>query len=154
MRKIIQLFLSVLLTFSLCSYMHLNGNGVMKLGDVTYTYGSGQIKCESQVDIYENIVVLLRSMTPNTTINFVKINHQSEGKILVAMMKVSEETDLGVKEWTNFQELKILIDPLPVKKITFNGDPVYSKGKIKVIVDNDTSALNPADISLPEYTDL
>lgn len=116
--------------------MHFNGNGVMKKGDVTYTYGSGKIKCESQIDIYENITICLRSMTPNATIDFVKINHQNEGKVLLAMMKVSEETDLGVKEWVNFQELKILIDPLPVKKITFKGDTVYSKGKISVIVDN------------------
>ena len=107
------------------------GKADVKQGDVVYTYGTGKIQCESQIDPSGQIVILLKNLNNNTKIKFRELKKNKKRLVLVGVMEVKEETDLCAS-WTNLQEVNLAIDPLPVQIISLKGTPVYSEGKISV----------------------
>jgi hypothetical protein len=103
-------------------------------GNVIYSYGSGKIQYQSQIDKNGKIVVLLKPLKKNTTVQFVKVSQaENEDWVLKSIVFVQEDT-ARCASWTNTQEVNVVIDPIRVDTITLIGKPVFSSESISVLM--------------------
>ena len=110
-------------------------NAEVKPGDVIYSFESGKMECLSEINPEGYTYVLLKSLNKNTKVKFSRIDlTQKKELVLVLNMLVEEETTLCAG-WVNMQEVKIVIDPLPVEKITLSGKTIYKADKITVMAE-------------------
>lgn len=121
---------SLLLTCS--SFLPKENDNVVEKGNVIYSFESGKMQCQSQKDADGNIVILLKSLDKNTTVQFNSIVNTRNGLLLKCMMIVNEETDLCAS-WTNVQEVSIVVDPIIVQNITLFGKSIYQLNKITIV---------------------
>lgn len=107
---------------------------VVEPGKVVYYFESGKMQCLSEVDQQGKITILLQSLDVNTTLTFNKVEQKKNQKpVLTLFMAVKEDTDICAG-WINAQEVKLAIHPKPVSQTTLNGDVLFTKGNITVLM--------------------
>lgn len=115
------------------SFNLLKNNNTVEQGNVIYTFESGKMQCLSEVNLEGEIVVLIKSLKENTHIEFNKVEFNKQKKmVIVLLMQVEEENNLCAG-WINMQEVRILIDPQPVQKITLTGKAIYKADNLTVL---------------------
>lgn len=130
----------VILFFITCSFSLKNDpltnpqeHTKVEKGHVIYSYGSGKMQCQSQVDRNGKIVVLLKPLEENTKVSFIKVSKKDQRYLLTSMMSVKEETELCAS-WVNNQEVNIFISPIQVEEITLTGNLVHISKEIIVLL--------------------
>lgn len=122
-----------------CSLVSENNDVLVELGNVIYSFGSGKMQCQSEIDEAGNIFVLLKSLDKNSTISFSDIvilpnsTQANPDFVVKTVMSVAEDTDLCAS-WINIKEVMIRIEPLPTKTTSLTGKQVYNSEKITVMV--------------------
>jgi hypothetical protein len=128
-----RLFLVILIFLLSTGFSLLKKDAVVKRGNVLYSFEGGKMQCLSEEDEEGHIFILLKSLKENTQIKFINMEiSQDKEWVLVGMMRVEEDTNLCAG-WTNLQEVKIVIMPKKVKKVTLSGEVVHQGEKITVM---------------------
>lgn len=132
------LLLICVMTMS-CSFKAKNKDVVIKAGNVTYSFASGKLQCQAQIDSEGHTFVLLKSLDKNTTLTFSNVLCSKNSKtkaiefVVKVLMAVKEDTDICAG-WINAQEVSIKIDPLPTKTVSLTGTKVYDSNQITVMI--------------------
>lgn len=105
-----------------------------------YSFGSGKMEYQAQINPNGDIIVSLNPLLDNTTIQFVGIlaDNRTEITSYIGYCKiiVKEETDM-FKSFRHIQDLFIPIDPKPVKTFSLTGQIIFSSEKIIVLTDKE-----------------
>jgi hypothetical protein len=129
----IRLFLLFTIFSTTCIFAAQDKN---QRGNVIYSFKSGKIQCQSEINANQEITILLSPLKKNTKINFVEVKHSKKhGLNLKALMSVAEEKPICAS-WTDCQEVNIQINPTPVNTFTLTGKEVYNSNGIKVLVED------------------
>lgn len=138
MLQVIRFFLLITVLTIGCSFKAKNKDSIVECGNVIYSFASGKMQCQSEIDPDGHIFVLLKSLDKNTSIRFSDARRIRDAKskkrefVVSTSMSVAEETDLCTS-WINIQEVSIKIDPLPVQSISLSGKQVYVSDYITVM---------------------
>ena len=134
MLKLTRLFLLILIGIMNWSFTHLT-EPVVEQGNVIYAFESGKMQCQSEINPEGYITVLLKSLTPNTTLKLMGAPSKTKDSefLIKILMEVSEKTDFCAS-WKNVQEVEIVIDPLPTQSISLQGKKVYKSDQITVMI--------------------
>jgi hypothetical protein len=138
MKLIMQSFLFISIMTILCAFSSSKTPTRVTQGNVIYSFKSGKIQCQSQIDPNGQIVILLSSLADNTYIQFQKLMRSTSktnknGYALKAVMLVNADTDLCAG-WIDTQEVT---NPIPVKEISLVGKQIYSSKKTIVLIPED-----------------
>ncbi|WP_068467667.1 hypothetical protein [Candidatus Protochlamydia phocaeensis] len=140
MKSVMQFILAACLLIATCSFGSATGPTIVTKGNVIYSFNSGKIQCQSQIDPNGQLAILLTSLKGNTKIRFLELNSRNSKKgtneyVLKIFMVVesSEYADL-CGGWSDAQEVTIVIDPKQVPEINLTGDEVYFSGQVKVFL--------------------
>jgi hypothetical protein len=133
MSSILRLLSLLCIACVCCGFSNPKEHADVKPGNLVYTFGTGKMQCQSQVNAAGEIVVSLKSLEKNTTVQFSRLQKKNNDWLLTLNMLVTEETDLCAG-WTNKQEVKIVLDPITVETITLTGKQVYSKNGVSVLI--------------------
>ncbi|MGE3920756.1 MAG: hypothetical protein AB7F64_07460 [Gammaproteobacteria bacterium] len=139
MLQVIRFFLLITVLTMGCSFKAQNKDPIVKRGNVIYSFASGKMQCQSEIDSNGHIFVLLKSLDKNTNITFSDVIQTRNSKskkpefVVKALMTVAENSDICAG-WINAQEVSIKIDPLPVQSISLSGKQVYVSDHITVMI--------------------
>jgi hypothetical protein len=117
----------------LCSFKAWPQSVTHNDGVIEYTYKSGAIRCTSQKSFPGEIVVLLESLRPNTTVKFEELFRVGDAYVLSAWMSMKEPASKFAGEW-NVQPVMIELEYKLVPRITLTGEKVYQSGNVTVLV--------------------
>lgn len=140
MKSMIRLISVFLILFSTCDVYGKNPNDVQ--GHGIYNYDSsmtnGSIEWWTQIDPTGQTVFLFKSIKENTTVEFIKVAKCSNPKTkeletVVVLLMMMKADDPICRSMTEMQELKIALNPLPVKEISLTGKTVGEHKKIRII---------------------
>lgn len=140
MLQVVRFFLLITVFTMGCSFKAQNKGPVVKRGNVIYSFSSGKMQCQSEIDSDGHIFVLLKSLDKNTSITFSDVIQTKNSKskksefVVKTVMNVAEDTNLCAS-WINIQEVSLKIDPLPVQSISLSGKQVYVSDHITIMVD-------------------
>jgi hypothetical protein len=140
MKSIFQFFLAIFLLTISCSFASTQSPAEVSQGNVIYSFKSGKMQCQSQIDLDGQLTILLTSLSANTNIHFQELvskrlrKGQQEYALKAIMLVTNSEPSKLCAGWVNAQEVTIDIYPLPVKEITLTGKKVYSLGQVTVLV--------------------
>jgi hypothetical protein len=108
-------------------------------GNVIYSFASGRMQCQSEIDAEGHTFVLLKSLDNRTQVKFVELTNSKNSrkekpKLAVKLLiEVDEKTNLCAS-WKSYQEVTIVLDPLRVKKNSLIGQTVYKSDQITVMI--------------------
>jgi hypothetical protein len=133
MSKILRLLSLLCIACVCCGYTNPKEQAKVTPGNVIYTFAGGKMQCQSEVNPSGEIVVLLKSLDKNTTVQFSRLQKKNNDWLLVITMLVNEKTDICAS-WINKQDVTIQLDPLSVDTISLTGKQVYTKNGVTVLI--------------------
>lgn len=102
-------------------------------GSVVYSFSSGRMECQSEIDSSGRLVVLLKGLSDNTTLEFQKF-WVSEDKEFVVSFLMAVLDDKICRGWIDLQEVTMVVQPKPTSAITLSGKVVFSSDQVTVMV--------------------
>lgn len=102
-------------------------------GIVTYSYENGTIQCLSQKDPQGSTVILVQSLTENTTITDIDFGWLGDD-LAIRLLMIVKKNKSSFAGWMDMQEVIVPIYPLAVPKITLQGKPIITEGKVVVLI--------------------
>jgi len=133
MNRISKFFTSLMTLLAFSGTMHaVDSDPIVEKGNIIYTFASGKMQCQSEIDANGHVWVLIKSLDDITRVNFSKIEKYKGKPLLVVNMLVEDKNALCAS-WVNMQEMKLVIDPIKVEKTSLTGKTIYEKNNITVL---------------------
>lgn len=103
-------------------------------GDVVHPFKKGKMQCLSQITPDGETVILLKSLSKNTSLEFKGVVPSGDSYVVSVMMRVVADDDICLL-WVDVQPVSIKIDPEPVESITLVGKQIFAEGKVTVLIE-------------------
>lgn len=108
---------------------------VYKPGSVTYSCEGGKIQCLAERDSIGRVFIQLKSLEPNTKIEFQEIANPEDQEYIVKALMIVDKPDTGFAKSTYIKPLFIGISPVIVDISTLKGEIVFKTSFLEVTVD-------------------